>query len=314
MTMKKVLVTGASGLLGSNLALEMSTDWDVCAQHHRHMLASDHMRCVRADLSDEQEAAALLQKERPDLVVHCAALTHVDTCEKQPDLAFELNAGMAEIVAQQSRAVGAFLIHISTDAVFDGERGGYFESDPVNPPNIYARSKVKGEELVLNANPDAAVLRVNIFGWNAQPKFSLAEWFLDKLERKLGCRGFTDVYVTPTLVNALVPLIEKIAEEKTSGVVHAAGADCVSKYEFGVRVASAFELDSSLIEPSTVEEVGLLAPRGRRLCLESERMKSELGLQPLDLDEGLGRMRSLRENGYTASLKDLFKGGSHEGT
>jgi len=221
---------------------------------------------------------------------------------------------MAENVARAARQAGAYLVHVSTDAVFDGERGGYVESDPVNPPNVYARSKVKGEELVLEANPGAAVLRVNIFGWNAQPKFSLAEWFLDKLERKLGCRGFTDVYVTPTLVNALVPLIEKMAGEKTRGIVHAAGADCISKYEFGVRIASAFGLDSSLIEPAKVEEVGLLAPRGRKLCLESERMIPELGIQPLDLEEGLGRMRSLRENGYTASLKDLFKGGSHEGT
>jgi len=105
-----------------------------------------------------------------------------------------------------------------------------------------------------------------------------------------------------------------MADKGTAGVVHAAGADCVSKYEFGVRIAQAFGLDSSVIEPSTVEEVGLLARRGRRLCLQSGRMLPELEIQPLDLDAGLRKMRELRENGFMKALKDLTNGGSHETT
>ncbi|MBN1264759.1 MAG: SDR family oxidoreductase [Anaerolineales bacterium] len=310
--MRSILITGASGLLGSNLALEMSTDWKVTAQYYQHQIASDRFACECVDLSVEGAAEALLQRVRPDVVIHCAALTHVDTCEKQPDLAFRLNAKMPGLVAAAAKKVGAYLVHISTDAVFDGEQGGYRENDPVHPVNIYARSKVEGEEQVLAENANAAVLRVNIFGWNAQDKFSLAEWFLDKLEQKHSCKGFTDVFITPTLVNALVPLLEAMAGTGTSGIVHAAGADCVSKYEFGVRIAQAFALDSSVIEPSTVEEAGLLAVRGRRLCLKSERMESELGIFPLDLESALQKMCSLRENGYKAALQDLTTGGRHE--
>jgi len=310
--MRKILITGASGLLGANLAVDMSADWEVIAQYNKHRIASNRFESKQADLVQQNAAPGLLKQVQPDVIIHCAALTHVDTCEKEPELTFQLNAEMAESVAAAAKQVGAYMVHISTDAVFDGEAGGYVETDPVHPINVYARSKVEGEERVLAVYPEAAVLRVNIFGWNAQNKFSLAEWFLDQLENNRICKGFTDVFVTPALVNALVPLLEAMAEEKISGIVHAAGADCVSKHEFGVRIANTFDLDSGLIEPSTIEEVGLVAARANRLCLKSVRLESELGVKPLSLDAGLLKMRCLRKNGYTAALKDLITGGSHE--
>ncbi len=110
--------------MGANLALQMSAGWSVTAQYFQHAITSDLFDCVRADLADPDAAQALFQRVRPDVVIHCAALTHIDTCERQPDLALRLNAGMAEQVAAAAKIAGAYLVHISTDAVFDGGDGG----------------------------------------------------------------------------------------------------------------------------------------------------------------------------------------------
>jgi dTDP-4-dehydrorhamnose reductase len=305
--MTRLLITGAGGLLGANLVLEaVAAGHEVIGLDLDHPVRHPDVTGVKADLSLPGKAMEVFQARRPDWVIHCAAATNVDGCETHPDMAFRLNRDMAGQVAEAARLVGARLAHISTDAVFDGERGGYREEDVPRPINAYGRSKLAGEQAVAEAYPEALIVRTNLYGWNAQPKSSLAEWFLSNLEAGKRCPGFSDVWFSPILVNDLGRLLFAMLEAKLAWVYHVAGGECVSKYDFGVRLARVFGLDGSLVESARLEQGALKASRGWQLCLNVERAERAMGASLPTVEEGLTRFRDLRESGHVEALKALL--------
>jgi dTDP-4-dehydrorhamnose reductase len=299
-----LLVTGASGLLGANLVLEAMVSHQVSAVSLRHKLRLAGVGCYQADLTLAQAARAVVAETAPEWVVHCAAATDVDACERAPDLAWRLNRDMAEHVAAAAHEHGAALVFISTDTVFDGEAGGYDETADPNPVSVYGRSKLEGEQAVLRAHPQAIIVRTNIYGWNAQAKESLAEWFLNRCQDGIRSPGWTDVSSTPILVNDLAGIVLRLLASGRGGVYHVGGATCLSKFEFGRQVATAFGFDPDLIEPASVLEAGLPAPRARRLCLRGEKVESRLGTRLPTAEEGLNRFRRLRHEGWVRRLKE----------
>jgi dTDP-4-dehydrorhamnose reductase len=303
--MRRLLITGASGLLGANLVLDAAERYETTAVAHAHRIEWTGVRCYQADLAEPGAADEVLSRSRPEAVIHCAAATDVDGCESDPAAADRLNRAMAAHVAEAAAHVGARLAHVSTDAVFDGETGGYREGDPTNPINAYGRSKLEGERAVREACPEALIIRTNIFGWNAQAKRSLAEWFLDHLEARRRCPGFADIWVSSILVSDLGQLIFRMLEGGLRGVYHVGGADCVSKYEFGVRIAATFRLDAGLIDPVEADSARLRAPRPRRLCLSGAKIERDLGIRLPGLRDGLERFRVEREAGRPARLRAM---------
>ncbi len=303
--MKRILITGASGLLGANLVLDLAGRYEVVAASHRQPIELEGVQCFQADLGQPGAAKALLEAVVPDWVIHCAAATDVDACEASPDTAFGLNRDMAGWVAEATQAAGARLAHISTDAVFDGRRGGYQEADAPRPINVYGRTKLEGEWAVREACPDALIVRTNIYGWNAEEKKSLAEWFLGHLEAGSECKGFTDVFVSPILVNDLGEILLRMLEAGLQGLYHVVGADCLSKHAFGALIAGTFGLRADLIQSASVEASDLRAPRARRLCLRGRKIEGALGIHLPPAREGLARLKALREDGRPAELKRM---------
>lgn len=305
--MTRLLITGAGGLLGANLILEaLAAGHEVVGVDLDHPVRHRAVTGVQADLSLPGKAMEIFQARRPKWVIHCAAATDVDGCESHPDMAFRLNRDMAGQVAEAAQAVGARLAHISTDAVFQGESGGYREEDRPSPVNVYGQSKLAGELAVAKAHAEGLIVRTNLYGWNAQPKSSLAEWFLMNLEAGKPCPGFTDAWFSPILVNDLGKLLFAMLEAKMAGVYHVAGGECVSKYDFGVRLARVFSLDDHLLEPARLADGPLRARRGRQLCLNVDRAERALGAPLPSVEEGLTRFRDLREAGHVQELKALL--------
>lgn len=303
--MSRLLVTGASGLLGANLVLTAAGRHDIVAVCHQHPIRLDGVKTVSADLTQPGVVRGVLREQMPEWVVHCAAATDVDACEEDPEWADRLNRFMAEQVAVAARETGAKLIHISTDAVFDGETGNYTEEDVPRPINVYGRTKLAGERAVQDAYPEAMVIRTNIFGWNVQPKQSLAEWFLAHLEAGQECNGYRDVWVTPILVNDLAEILLEMLASGAQGLYHVAGADCVSKYEFGLRLAEVFGLDRTLIRPISVDEAGLKARRPKRLCLASGKKLAGSDRSGISLSIGLEKMRARTQDGRLQSIRPM---------
>ncbi len=301
----RLLVTGASGMLGANLVLIALGRCRVTAHAYPPALRPMGFESLASDLTQAGEVNKLLHELRPDWVIHCAAQADVDACERDPGMALRLNRDMAMSVARAAAALGARLIHISTDAVFDGQAGAYDEADAPAPINVYGRSKLEAERAVLEAHPRALVVRTNFFTWPAPRKTGLAGWFLSRLERGQECPGFSDSWFNPMLASILAGILLDLAVGATSGVLHVAGRSCVSKHEFGIRLAQAFGLDSTLVRSAPSDSAGLTAERGKNLCLNTAKVEQLLGKRMPTLDESLHRFRLEKENGFSDGLKAI---------
>ena len=247
----------------------------------------------------------MLDQAQPDWVINCAALANVDQCEASPDRARQLNSELPGKLAQYVARGGARLIHVSTDALFDGQRGDYTEEDQPNPLSVYARTKLEGERAAAQGNPETIIARVNMFGWSLSGKRSLAEFFFYNLQSGHPIKGFTDVYFCPLLVNDLAQLFFQMLEASLSGLYHVVSRDCVSKYDFGVAIARQFGFDSALIAPSSVADAGLQAPRSPKLTLRSDKLSAALGSPLPRFSTGLTRFYRLYQQGYPQQLQKL---------
>ena len=302
-----LLVTGAGGLLGANVLLKArEMGQAVTGFCHRHLFSVPGVSTCAVDLTDRNITRDLVISLRPKRIVHCAAATNVDWCEEHPEEASAINTHASGVLAELAQELGAQLVYISTDAVFDGKRGCYQETDEPAPLNVYAESKLRGEQEVLRRNPSALVVRVNIYGWNAQNKFSLAEWILAQLLSGKQVPGFTDVQFTPILVNDLAEVLLTMLDRGLSGLYHVGGSEKISKFEFARRVASVFGLDPGQVVPARIAEAQLRAQRPPDMSLNTEKVRAALGYPMPDVETGLRRFRELQEAGYPQKLKSYL--------
>lgn len=300
----RIFVTGASGLLGFNLAFEASKNHTVIGVVNSNPIKTDLFEVRQADLLAPGAVSALINETKPDWIIHCAALANLEDCEENPDLAHLINSELPGALALQAANLGLPIVHISTDAVFDGQRGEYTEEDSPNPLNVYARTKLAGEGNVADVNPHAIIARVNMFGWSLTGKRSLAEFFFYNLQAGNSLKGFTDVFFCPLLVNDLAEILLAMLEKELSGLYHVVSSDCISKYDFGVAIADKFGFDSELIAPVSVEESGLKAARSPRLTLKSNKVAQALGSSLPEISTGLARFYELHQKGYPQQLRD----------
>jgi len=302
--MTRILITGASGLLGLNLALYASRSHDIIGVG-RNTLASVPFQVIKADLLDPQAVGRVLNESKPEAVIHCAALANVDACESDPDLARRMNAELPYQLADACLRRKIRLVHISTDAVFDGqlENGSYAESDRPHPLGVYAQTKYEGEQAVLKVNPLAIVARVNFYGWSLSGKRSLAEFFINNLSNGKNVNGFTDVIFCPMLVDHLGEILVAMLERGLHGLYHVVGSQAMSKYQFGVEIARKFGLKESLISPQSVDKSSLTARRSHNLWLSTNKLSTDLGLTLPAFSTGLGQFYTQYQQGYPQKIR-----------
>ena len=216
----KLLLTGVSGLLGINFAQEMMNEFEIIGVD-RGKLVSAPFKILKHDLLEAGIVETILDKVRPDWVVNCAALADLDLCENDPELAKLLNTNLPRQIARACKEREITLAHISTDAVFDGQKDGFYgEDDSPSPIGVYARTKLDGEWAVLTENPKAIVARVNFYGWSLSGRRSLAEFFYNNLSHSKSMSGFTDVIFCPMLVNDTARTIVKMLDRGLKGLYH----------------------------------------------------------------------------------------------
>ncbi len=301
----RILITGASGLLGLNLALEAAEQHTVYGQVNSNAIQTDAFTVLTADLLKSGAVEQLLAESRPDWVIHCAALANLEACEKDPELAKEMNTEVPRQLAAACRQGGARLIHVSTDAVFDGVAGGYTEEDEPNPLSTYAHTKLAAEYAVADAYPDAIIARVNLFGWSPSGRRSLSEFFVNNLMAENSIMGFTDVNFCPLLVNDIAGIFLSMLDQGLAGLYHVLSSDQMSKYEFGVEIARRFGLNPDLIAPKSVSEAGLAAARSPNLTLKVDKLIHALGQTPPTISTGIERFYTLYQQGYPQFVQRL---------
>ncbi|MCL4531106.1 MAG: SDR family oxidoreductase [Chloroflexi bacterium] len=301
--MTRILITGASGLLGLNLALDAARTHEIIGVD-RNTLAGVPFKVISTDLLAPNAVYRVLTESHPEAVIHCAALANLDACEADPNLARQVNAELPARFADECARRKIRLIHISTDAVFDGQKDGYYtEGDAPNPVGIYAATKYEGERAVLQINSLAIVARVNFYGWSLNGRRSLAEFFVNNLSNGKNVNGFTDVIFCPMWVNHLGTLLIQMLDRGLRGLYHAVGAQAMSKYQFGVEIARKFGLRESLISPQSVETSDLTAQRSHNLWLSTHKLSTDLGVTIPDFSTGLNEFYTQYQQGYPQKIR-----------
>ena len=299
----RILVTGASGLLGLNLSLQMIGTHTIVGVD-RNKLAGTPFEIVKADLLEAGACSHLMDEVRPDAIIHTAANADIDACESDPEGAHLLNAEFPGHLAELCAKRDVRMIHISTDAVFDGTKDStYTEGDNPNPLSIYAQTKLDGENAVLSVKSDATVARVNFFGWSLSGERSLSEFFVNHLSAGKPCNGFTDVWFCTMFVGDLADTLVRILEKGLSGLYHTVGSEALTKYDFGVKIAHQFGFDEGLIQPISVKESGLKAKRSRNLRLSVHKLSTDLGLLIPSVSTGIEKFYTQYTQGYPQKIR-----------
>jgi dTDP-4-dehydrorhamnose reductase len=280
------LVTGAAGFLGVNLGSHLDGRVHRVGVGRTGSPPTTHYdEWINADLADAAALALEVERRRPDVVIHAAAMASHEACESDPVLAELVNSQAVAVLSASAQRAGSRFVLISTDAVFDGARGHYSEADEPSPFSVYGRTKLAGEQLAL-MNPDALVVRTNFFGWSPSGRRSILEFFVNELEAGRGVRGFTDFTVTSAYAPALCGYLERLVRQHVTGVLHLTSPDALTKYAFGVATAEEFGLDAGLI---TAASADVHPPRNRDLSLDVSRAEALLGSPLMRQRDGIAQ-------------------------
>jgi dTDP-4-dehydrorhamnose reductase len=305
--MTRFLVTGASGLLGLNLAMAVDGKKNqVFGVANTQPLTWVGFKSIQAELTEPGVIERLIDELKPEVIIHCAAIANVDDCESKPELAESVNSILPGRIAEAAAKHGIKMVQISTDAVFDGRTGGYVETDFPNPLSVYARTKLGGELSVANVNPEALIARVNFYGWSMAGNRSLAEWFVNNLSTGNSVRGFKDINFCPMMVLDLVNTLTEAIELNLKGLYHMVGPQVMSKYDFGRAIAEKFGYNTALVTEASVNDAGLKAARSPNLTLSTEKLVKALGHDLPGFDNGMQKFYDQYRHGFPQLLKSLI--------
>jgi dTDP-4-dehydrorhamnose reductase len=229
------------------------------------------------DLTDATSVLQAVADVRPSVIFHSAAMASHEACEANPAEAMLVNATATGWLAEAANTHGALIVYISSDAVFDGSRGSYVETDVPNPFSVYGESKLAGEDAVRAATDHHLILRTNFFGWSPSGSRSILEFFVNGFKNRNEMKGYTDFIVTSIYAQQLLAVTAALVERGSTGIFHVASRDALSKFDFGLAVAETFGLDASLLRPSASAAAGLSTSRSRDLSLSTEKLSSLLG-------------------------------------
>jgi dTDP-4-dehydrorhamnose reductase len=305
----RLLITGISGLLGLNLAVNARERFAVSGCYAEHRVALPGVDAAAVDVRSADAVHRLVARVRPDLVIHTVGMSSVDACENDPGRAQELNVDAAEVVARAARAAGARLVHVSTDHLFDGERARRREDEPLAPLNVYAKTKAEAEAVVLREHAQALVVRTNFYGWGTSVRVSFSDWILRALRSGEPLTMFTDVFFSPLVVDDLADALFDLVERGATGIVNVAAEERLSKYEFALRTAEAFGLPAGKVYAASVERASLRAPRPKDMSLDVARAAALLGRRLPTARDGLLRLRDTGEGGRAAILQRAIEEG-----
>lgn len=288
-----ILVTGSNGLLGQKLTDHLAGDSDLklvatAKGVNRHPLKQGYVY-EELNIMDENRLRALVQQYKPSHLVNTAALTHVDKCETERDLCWDLNVNAVEIMARVCKEERVKLIHLSTDFIFDGTSGPYAEKDLPNPVSYYGESKLEGERIVRDSGVEFAIARTMlVYGLVADmSRSNIVLWAKGALEKGETIRVVNDQFRSPTLAEDLADGVIRLVRQNSSGIYHISGPEMVSIVDMVRQVASHYGLSAELIEEIDSASLGQAAKRPPVTGFNIEKARKDLGYAPRNISEGL---------------------------
>ena len=277
------MILGASGFLGRYMAQEFKSSAQLHSRTERVNSNFDYI----SEFESESDVARLFSENDFDTIINCIALADLEKCESSPDSAVWLNKTLPGLLAKYSRRHNKKITHISTDAVFNIGKKYAAEDDQKEPQSCYARTKLDGENLVLQEAKEFNIFRVNFYGKSPNQK-GLLEYFYHNLKVDKQIVGYKDVFFTPLYAEDTARIIKMVSESRNTGVFHLVGTERLSKYEFGRKVAKRMAKGDELITPTNFNDSPLAVNRTRELSLDASKIRN-LGYTIPPLESGIKR-------------------------
>ena len=271
---KTVLITGCSGQLGDRLYKDLSVHFKVIPTYRKHQNKEYSL-----DITSPIDCDYIFSNNDIDVVINCAAITNVDLCEMDKKLCRDVNvAGLNRLIA--SSKVGAKIIHISSDYVFDGFDGNYLENNLTHPINYYGKSKLESENILIGSNREHLIFRVSTLFDNSHGNF--LTWVLNSLKNKKYIRVANDMFSTPTWIPSFSNVITKSIYLDMSGIFHYGSSNSVSRLDFALSIAKEFGGSEDLIKSARSTEFNFSAKRPLNTSLNSDKISDYIGVDNYD--------------------------------
>ena len=279
----KILVTGKDGQLGYALQ-ELSEN-----QFEFIWKFTDRSEL---DITNSINTQTVLKEFQPDWIINAAAYTDVDGAESNEEIAYKVNADGPYILAKSAKEIGAKLVHISTDYVFDGDKGQYSEEDATNPINEYGRTKLEGEQYLAKNSNDSLIIRTNVlYDYASNSNASFLNWIVHSLNDEKVINVVDDQINNPTWTMSLAIVIDRAIQTELNGFIHWGDADWISRYEFALKIAQSFNLKKDLIEPIKTAELKQTAIRPLKGGLSTIYAEKILNLEPPKIEHCLHQLK-----------------------
>lgn len=282
----KFLVTGSTGLVGSQVVKELIKQKHHVYSCYNESFPQDGIQ-TKLDLVNQNDIKDTLNQIQPDIVIHLGAMTNVDLCETEKNLAMTINAVSTETLAKESAKQKAFFVYVSTDYVFDGITGMKKENDFTNPLSFYGKSKLAGEDALNKLASNWCIVRTSTpFGIHPAKK-SFPLWVKENLESKKKFSVVTDQFTSPTYIPNFSKMLIEVAIRQISGIIHLAGHTRISRYILAEMIAEKLNLDKSLIIPSRINEMNWKAQRPKDSSLDVSFATEILEVKPQKIEDSL---------------------------
>jgi dTDP-4-dehydrorhamnose reductase len=300
-----VIITGGAGLLGLNWGLQIRNNFNVILALHQRVIQIPGLKSRKVDLSSSKNLLELARETNPVLIVHTAGLTNIEECEKNPELAREVNVEASGNVSEVCKNLQIPMIHISTDNLFDGVGSLVDENHPINPVNVYGKTKAEAEKTILDIWDDVVVVRTNFYGWGPRYKSSFSDTIINSLRQGKAISLFSDVSYTPIYIPILVNTAHQILDKDGRGIFHVVGDEKLSKFEFGKRIAKKFNLDINLINENKIKNMTGLADRPMDMSLSNAKVSQFLGKTLGNVDSQLSQLFTDETIPYVTEIRSL---------
>jgi dTDP-4-dehydrorhamnose reductase len=294
---RKVVITGSNGLLGQNLVnllLQDKANYEVVGfSRGKNRSGRDDFEYVNIDITNKEVLKEKILEINPNFIVNTAAMTNVDACENDKEEAFDLNVNVVQCLVDVSAKINAHLIHLSTDFIFDGEKGNYTEDDVPNPLSYYGETKLLSEQLLQKSTIGFTILRtILVYGLvNDMSRSNIVLWVKESLEQQKEITIVNDQFRTPTYVEDLALACKLSIDKKATGIFNISSSQLLSIHEIAQEVAIAFDLDKTLIKPISTATLNQTASRPVKTGFDLSKTNTVLGFNPKTFKEDLQRFK-----------------------
>lgn len=295
--MQRILITGGSGLLGTSITRLRPDNTHITATYNTEFNAqSEGAEWRPLDLKNETDVKALIADCAPDVIIHAGSIGSVDFADKNREISHQTNVEGTQSILDAAKDIGARVVFISSNAVFDGNNPPYAEADPVCPVNYYGELKAEGEKITLAADPANAVVRpIMMYGWpNEGRRGNLVTFWLGKLEAGEEILAVDDVWSKPLWVEDATKVIWEVIGQKASGIFNVCGSERVSLYQLAAKTAEVFGFPADRVKAVPSSHFGDIATRPKDTSFDISKIGDVLGVRPLNIHDGLVQLRDTR--------------------